>query len=1461
MFRSLLAVLGSLLVVQTLTAQGYDTKFKAVGYKPGDVYHSDEGVHVSLNGGGLEVSLPLGPALPGPLGLRPVLTYHGKFSQSLNDDWYYGAYGEATGDYGNPDRERSWRRWSPPNFPTAALHPGKLLLYVGSNGWYADDNRAPLLAITTAAGRRTEFFGNGPGMRVYNGAVDADRSVIRSLLTALVPEWAYAATWGSVSTGTEGFRTSDRSYVIYGPRDHQIVGMWDSYTNLPPPNGDGQPRDAYTNIPTDILQIDGDVITLWRQSRNTYKADLDERGVATQMWWKGSVYHPLWIKTRSGFKVNVQVTRGTPKDFAMSPRIPTIPMVEQGLLLGWKVSYSVNGVETGYQVDSTAGTPITFLGLGGTPNTTGLVLTGATPAQVRSTLGWAPGTTDGWDKLGFRRWYDAEYTSDELVASPFTGITHGPLTTSAEWAGPDGLLSKLVTPSGKTYLFSYDTVRGSGVNAPQAGAIGSWSFNATTPLALDFWTVVTRMEVQDGVAAQSRVTSYQWAIPQPTAAFGETQPDHWTWATTQHGVAQTLPDGQTVLHVFAKPMNPGGADTAFQAQTFMAMRQSVTARYTFAAGDTSWQAFFSGGEPANGAWYKRDLFEGWDLRSWEDSLSKIYSNTEPRATRQISEVRNGPVVVTENDSWSGGVNQYAVKRIYTLAPGTYPASQMWAPGLLSSPTTYLSPAGLGEPIAPNATTHTVTFTTFETASEGLDARPKSVQSEVRKAPPSGATGLLPKESFTYETTPGKAHVTLAKRQASPDAAAYVDLTFTHAPNGLYTVNRLQSVLVSGAAPNQVTGSDSLSGAVGAAYTYDSTGRWMTRIQLNSGAGTYYSFSEQEPTHDELGRPLSQVDPNGFASSFTWDGLGRITSASPASPEVGSLIKQEDSLRKVTVDRGPQHAVYHFNGFGELIAEERAKADGTASHRLFGYDSAGRKVWETVWRPNAPDLTLWTGALPGTGSKTEYDVRGRAFRTTNANGEVVKTLFDDTHPLVVQRVVAPGTAQEATTTFTRDELGRLSQVATSPDGTASLVTQYSYDPAGRILTVNQTNPVTATSQIRTWEYDGLGRLTALVQPESGRTEYKAFTVTGKSTVTVYGAGSANPKTVTAKFDPLGRPKTVSSSDGSVSQSFFYDETGYGASNGKLTRSVDGDTTQALAYNGLNGRLSAFTTSTGGQSFPQTFDYDTSGRRKLSTIAGRQVYLALEDATSWVNSLTYTGSDGVGRSVVSLGYDPTTWMPTSLSFGNGASTLLGYRPDQVGLASMSHYAIGGGSPQAQWSYLYDAAGNLKTDGEDTFSYDLLGRLTSVVLKRLDGSSVTQGFTYDAFGNRLSSQASGNVPTSVLNVSFAANTVELNQRNQLPVQTAAGALTGAQYDEQGNLKYIWTSPGNPDTQLGLTYDALGRVIQLSDSKRGTVERYYYSADGLRVRVEEYVGGVLQKTRYNVYNDQRQLVSKYRK
>ncbi|MDP1830563.1 MAG: RHS repeat-associated core domain-containing protein [Geothrix sp.] len=156
--------------------------------------------------------------------------------------------------------------------------------------------------------------------------------------------------------------------------------------------------------------------------------------------------------------------------------------------------------------------------------------------------------------------------------------------------------------------------------------------------------------------------------------------------------------------------------------------------------------------------------------------------------------------------------------------------------------------------------------------------------------------------------------------------------------------------------------------------------------------------------------------------------------------------------------------------------------------------------------------------------------------------------------------------------------------------------------------------------------------------------------------------------------------------------------------------------------------------------------------------------------------------------------------------------------------------------------------------------------------------QQFDYDAFGNRVSSNlqrvtgwsgvkgastayvTASTVPT-VINAALSASDTALWQKNQLPATTSAGVLTGAVYDAQGNLTQIFEKPGDASKSVTMVYDALGRVIQLSSSKTGITEKYQYTAEGLRAVIEERSGTTLLKTRVNLYNDGRQLVSQYEK
>ena len=642
----------------------------------------------------------------------------------------------------------------------------------------------------------------------------------------------------------------------------------------------------------------------------------------------------------------------------------------------------------------------------------------------------------------------------------------------------------------------------------------------------------------------------------------------------------------------------------------------------------------------------------------------------------------------------------------------------------------------------------------------------------------------------------------------------------------------------------------LSGSVGATYDFDSYG--LTNKITPNGVGWFLGEA-----HDVLGRPTSQSGANSETTSLQWDSVGRLSSAKP-DPELATSIAYPD-LQTAVATHGQQQTTEHFNGFGELIKEDRQ-----GGSRTFQYDLAGRKTFESVWGDSTK------------GTFYSYEPQGRISQVTDPNGEITQYIYEGPKTRILHGGVE--------TQKIADSLGQLSQ---SIDA-LSQVTAYNYDDAGRIVQVTQAG--SGVNQVRTWHYNSLGWLDQLVQPENGTTAYGAFTVQGKPQTTTYN----NTLVLTTPLDSLGRLTGVSSSDGSVSQSLTYgeNETGHGMSNNKLVRAISGSrVTRVMNYNGSRGRLSNLVTTLDGTDFPQQFGYDAStGQLTSHTYPSGTTQSLVYDLVKELPSGTSVG----GANLATMVYDSVHWGLTNITFSNNASTTFAYGDDQVRLKHMWHLL--GTQTLRDWAYLYNTTGTLRTDGEDVYTYDPLNRLTSATIRDIDstlkstqGSSfgIYQSFDYDAFGNRasLNSMAVTNWPagqqapavpqlTSLLGDSrnFGNYNMSLAERqgmaatNHLP-SFIGGVMTGAIYDTQGNLTSIQRVLGSTvdaqNTQLSMTYDASGRIVTMSDPSKNTVELYTYDDQGLRVVAETYLGFVALKNllqkKYRIYNDARQLLSEY--
>jgi RHS repeat-associated protein len=144
-----------------------------------------------------------------------------------------------------------------------------------------------------------------------------------------------------------------------------------------------------------------------------------------------------------------------------------------------------------------------------------------------------------------------------------------------------------------------------------------------------------------------------------------------------------------------------------------------------------------------------------------------------------------------------------------------------------------------------------------------------------------------------------------------------------------------------------------------------------------------------------------------------------------------------------------------------------------------------------------------------------------------------------------------------------------------------------------------------------------------------------------------------------------------------------------------------------------------------------------------------------------------------------------------------------------------------PAASWcsgTYAYDAMGNIRAIGADTYIYDTAGRLVSGTADvNRTGILSRQDYSYDAFGNRTgASRIAGSVD--------CLGGCELSPA----IDPATNHITsnGTQYDAAGNLIFI---QGPNNTTYTYTYDAAGSLVH---AVAGTDDRQFiYTADDERI------------------------------
>lgn len=424
---------------------------------------------------------------------------------------------------------------------------------------------------------------------------------------------------------------------------------------------------------------------------------------------------------------------------------------------------------------------------------------------------------------------------------------------------------------------------------------------------------------------------------------------------------------------------------------------------------------------------------------------------------------------------------------------------------------------------------------------------------------------------------------------------------------------------------------------------------------------------------------------------------------------------------------------------------------------------------------------------------------------------------------VQNYVSGGAHDSQTNVTTSATYDALGQTLTATDA-LGVVSQNVYDQRGNLMqsTANYVSGGAHDAQTNVttqFGYDALGRRVSATDPKGVVTQ-TTYDVDGNTTQTVanYLSGGAHDNhtnvTTTTAYDAAGNATLATDARGATTtttvdrdnravEAVVKDgggttlsdrKTAYDGAGRKVSAQVmDGDTNPTITYGyDLAGRLRTTTAppaTTGGNATVTTTTYDADGQVTATKVTSAATVVteagAAYDALGRPTRKTEEVQAGAGAQTSLYAYD-ASGRTTSTTDPKGRTTTLAH--DALGRTTLATHLADGSAE----SVTYDLSGRILVDansaGSTTYTYDALGRVATEVRK--DGGGVVQTTVthhYDANGNDTQ-------PTT-------------------------------------------TFPGGAQTTTGYSFDALNRVLTMSDGTRN----YNYDLNGNVLTMQVYGAGGL--------------------
>ncbi len=605
-------------------------------------------------------------------------------------------------------------------------------------------------------------------------------------------------------------------------------------------------------------------------------------------------------------------------------------------------------------------------------------------------------------------------------------------------------------------------------------------------------------------------------------------------------------------------------------------------------------------------------------------------------------------------------------------------------------------------------------------------------------------------------------------------------------------------------------------------TYTPNGRFVneTTNPLGQKSSAIYDV--------KWGKPLATKSIGGLSTSSTYDGFGRLKTATSALGYV-TEVKYEWSgntnyLYKVTSTvPGRPTSVKYLDIFEREIKMESTGFHAATIVTKTTYDAQGRAYLST-----APHYSGGQGVE----TTTQYDVFNRVTQVSNGTGATTFTYDYDSNGNLTKSVTdASGQVKSSIT----DAAGKVTS-ATDNGGTLF----YDYDSFGNQTRVFQstTSPLPAMIDISSMTYDDAGRQMSLTEPNSGIStyEYNAYGELKKQNI-------ANVGETSFTYNDLGQVKIRSGVEGATNYTYYDDDTKADVNALKKVDATFSGNIMEYKYDAF-GRAEEVKETIKAKVFITSTTYGAYNNVEKITYPSSFAIKRVYDGAGYLEEVTNeTGSIKIftGNEMDALGHYK------SYTLGNGATSTMTY--DDYGFPQNFRAQIGNNVPIQDYSFSFDVAnGNLTSRADnvkglnENFEYDNLERLTMV-----HGPVPPMMMNYASNGNINDKTELGNYSYDALKIHAVTKVASYPQGANSQSQTIKynefhQPKTIAEFRKNG--PFPWNA--SVDISYGADYERRYTTNEATEGDNartvfylGDYEEIYYKQDNKTAQLHYIYGG----------------------